>query len=428
MDKLIGRLSVSAPFGTLTIDETITGEPGTEASVENIGTTKDAVLRFTIPAGADGKDGKDGVDGKDGKDGVNGADGKDGVDGQDGKDGQDGAPGADGQNGQDGQDGERGFGILSVTTAPTDAGVKRTIKPSDEGVTASINDAIQYFTGDGDSYVYLVTDDDYAELKTAWTAFLEVGPDYHETIGGEEIYGWMTDEISLFPVSPDASGACQPGDVFVNEAYGAFVIVDEGTVEIDGVWYDFLQVREETTAGAYHIQYTSAPVDRYIPVATVKAEAGVDEVLVGDIIKHGDNLYKVNSVDSTNANLDEAENIKGANGTNGTNGTRGFGILSVTTAPTATSGTVSGKAYTYRMTGSTVRTQAGVTAVYAGDIVKHGTKLYPVVHATSSYVYMTDPTDIQGAQGPAYTLTAQDKADIADLVLADLPTWTGGAY
>lgn len=130
-------------------------------------------------------------------------------------------------------------------------------------------------------------------------------------------------------------------------------------------------------------------------------------------------------------------NIKGPAGQNGQNGQdgedgeRGFGILSVTTAPTATSGTISGKAYTYRMVSSTVRSQAGVTAVYAGDIVKHGTNLYPVVYTNYSYVYMQNPTDIQGPtgpQGPAYTLTSQDKQDIADLVLADLPTWTGGSY
>lgn len=36
-----------------------------------------------------------------------------------------------------------------------------------------------------------------------------------------------------------------------------------------------------------------------------------------------------------------------------------------------------------------------------------------------------------GSQGPAgsdYILTAQDKQDIADIVIADLPVWTGGSY
>lgn len=41
------------------------------------------------------------------------------------------------------------------------------------------------------------------------------------------------------------------------------------------------------------------------------------------------------------------------------------------------------------------------------------------------------PTGPQGPQGPAgadYVLTAQDKEDIADIVLTELPTWTGGSY
>ena len=33
-----------------------------------------------------------------------------------------------------------------------------------------------------------------------------------------------------------------------------------------------------------------------------------------------------------------------------------------------------------------------------------------------------------GQPGQDYVLTAQDKQDIADIVLADLPTWTGGSY
>lgn len=34
----------------------------------------------------------------------------------------------------------------------------------------------------------------------------------------------------------------------------------------------------------------------------------------------------------------------------------------------------------------------------------------------------------KGDPGDDYTLTAADKQEIANLVLANLPTWTGGAY
>lgn len=40
----------------------------------------------------------------------------------------------------------------------------------------------------------------------------------------------------------------------------------------------------------------------------------------------------------------------------------------------------------------------------------------------------TGPQGPQGETGSDYVLTAQDKADIADIVLAELPTWTGGTY
>lgn len=40
---------------SLSIADTITGEPGTEASVENIGTESDLILRFTIPRGEKGE-------------------------------------------------------------------------------------------------------------------------------------------------------------------------------------------------------------------------------------------------------------------------------------------------------------------------------------------------------------------------------------
>lgn len=39
---------------TVAVGETVTGAPGTEASVENVGTSSAAVLRFTIPSGATG--------------------------------------------------------------------------------------------------------------------------------------------------------------------------------------------------------------------------------------------------------------------------------------------------------------------------------------------------------------------------------------
>lgn len=48
---------------TIQIGEVITGEPGTNASVENTGTENAAILKFTIPRGNTGEPGQDGEDG-----------------------------------------------------------------------------------------------------------------------------------------------------------------------------------------------------------------------------------------------------------------------------------------------------------------------------------------------------------------------------
>ena len=38
------------------------------------------------------------------------------------------------------------------------------------------------------------------------------------------------------------------------------------------------------------------------------------------------------------------------------------------------------------------------------------------------------PVNIKGPQGSDYVLTAQDKTEIADIVLVELPVWNGGDY
>ena len=53
-------------YGTLTVGETTTLAAGENATVLNSGTIENAVLNFGIPKGRDGTNGKDGVDGKDG--------------------------------------------------------------------------------------------------------------------------------------------------------------------------------------------------------------------------------------------------------------------------------------------------------------------------------------------------------------------------
>lgn len=54
-DEIERRADKGEFTGTVAIGEVVTGEPGSEASVENVGTDKDAVLNMTIPAGKTGE-------------------------------------------------------------------------------------------------------------------------------------------------------------------------------------------------------------------------------------------------------------------------------------------------------------------------------------------------------------------------------------
>lgn len=69
-----GPTGPTGPQGpaTITIGTTTTGNPGTNASVTNVGTNENAILNFTIPAGATGAQGEIGPTGPTGPTGPSG--------------------------------------------------------------------------------------------------------------------------------------------------------------------------------------------------------------------------------------------------------------------------------------------------------------------------------------------------------------------
>ena len=73
-----GEDGADGAAATVTVGTTTTGEPGTNASVTNSGTSSAAVLNFTIPKGAKGDKGDTGEQGPAGQNGTNGTNGKDG--------------------------------------------------------------------------------------------------------------------------------------------------------------------------------------------------------------------------------------------------------------------------------------------------------------------------------------------------------------
>ena len=73
--SILNNLSEGGNFEgwlSLLIGETITGEPGTEAKVTNLGTDVAPILQFTIPRGETGLQGKQGERGLPGKQGESG--------------------------------------------------------------------------------------------------------------------------------------------------------------------------------------------------------------------------------------------------------------------------------------------------------------------------------------------------------------------
>ena len=126
----------------------------------------------------------------------------------------------------------------------------------------------------------------------------------------------------------------------------------------------------------------------------------------GDFVILGTYLYRIDGFNGENAIAYLQFDLKGAPGTQGiqgepgTDGRRGTGILKVTTATTSASGTgTGGEAIKYRISLSTVKTEAGVDEVLYGDFLFRSYYVYPVVKVDSSYVYLGAYTSLRGATG-----------------------------
>ena len=98
---------------------------------------------------------------------------------------------------------------------------------------------------------------------------------------------------------------------------------------------------------------------------------------------------------------DGADGQPGKDGNPGEDGQRGTGLLPVTTAPSSYTTAVNGLTPAYRIALSTVKSQASVDEVYAGDTIRYSYYHYPVIYVDSSYVYCRARVSIRGATGAA---------------------------
>ena len=83
----------------------------------------------------------------------------------------------------------------------------------------------------------------------------------------------------------------------------------------------------------------------------------------------------------------------------GNDGSRGTGLLAVTTAPSSYTTEVNGLTPAYRIALSTVKSQASVDEVFAGDTIRYSYYHYPIIYVDSSYVYCRARVSIRGATG-----------------------------
>ncbi len=81
INSTINGTGPQGPAGTIVINATFTGDPGTNAIVTNIGTSYAAILNFIIPKGDTGTQGVNGTPGEPGPQGINGTPGLDGLNG-----------------------------------------------------------------------------------------------------------------------------------------------------------------------------------------------------------------------------------------------------------------------------------------------------------------------------------------------------------
>lgn len=119
-----GAAGTNGRAATVSVGSVTTGNPGTNASVTNSGSTSDAILNFVIPRGSTGATGPKGDTGERGPQGLQGVQGERGPTG---------ATGPAGQNGQDG---------YSPTATVTKSGDTATITITDKNgtTTAQVKD------------------------------------------------------------------------------------------------------------------------------------------------------------------------------------------------------------------------------------------------------------------------------------------------
>lgn len=223
-------------------------------------------------------------------------------------------------NGKDGDDGTDG---ISPTVAVSKSGRVTTLTITDKNgtKTATINDGADGKDGEtgerGFSFLYyngsnLDSDEDFINLN-----HLAAPAGYDPQIGDLMLCadGYVFEIVGL---SPDTGAEVR--------STGICLIGKDGATGAQG------EPGEDGQRGAGILKVSTAPTSyttatggknpiKRMALSTIKSQAEVSEVVIGDLILHGSYLYHTYYLDKTYAYMDSYTYIKGANGSAGAAGT-----------------------------------------------------------------------------------------------------------
>ncbi len=318
-----GDTGAAGQAATIAVGQTVTGQPGSAASVINSGTASAAVLEFTIPRGATGERGLTGDAGLKGD------------------------KGDKGDTGTAGQAGTRGSTWTSGTVAPTASGLA------------------------GDMYVNTTTFDLYRNAGgTTWTLLGSIkgaagtngtnGTNGADGAAGTRGSTWTSGTAA----PPTISGLA--GDMYLNTATWNVYQCSGGTT-----WAIVTNLKGATgspgtngTNGADGAPGTRGSL--WSSGSTVPTASG----LAGDMYLHTGtwDVYRCSGGTTwvVVTNIKGTAGTNGTNGTNGSNGTRGSTWTSGTGAPTASA--LAGDMYVNTTTYDLYQSSGGTSWTLIGNI------------------------------------------------------------
>ena len=388
--------------------------------------------------GATGPQGPQGEQGPPGPQGDQGTPGPRGEQGPPGPQGEQGVPGPQGDQGPQGPAGRTPIkGVDYFTQADKDdfreeLGITVLMGSTTNITPAQVAAAVQQ----GQDVALIYKDDVYGNI--VFTGFLYVPALDSVVASGVCPYGNDLVPMRFALVGGVASGGWEfrygqllDADV-LPEAIDSALAQAKASGEFDGA---------SGTRGTGILKVTTAPTSyttsaggktpiKRMSISTIKTQAGVGEVLIGDSISHSYYLYHIYHLDSTYAYMDVSQSIRGSQG-EGKDGNDG---VSPTVAVSK-----SGKVTTISITdaggtkSATINDGENGTSVTVANVsesaVSGGTNT--IVFSDGKTVNIKNGKDGSNGKTPVKGIdyfTEADQTDVVNSVLAALPTWTGGSY